>query len=228
MRFAPLLAVALIACLPLPVHAAATRSGPEVRESGSAPEAPTPETTGPVHGTIHAGCGPWEGGRSVGLELENHMGAVVYVTFDDIKRHPGFEFKAAPALIQDGGAVIYKCDEHDKNCAQPTGTLSINSPQGETYTGTITLDGAEPINFTSKRMPMKGDCSSGVATKDAIDTAAERADKAAVTGPAKPVVEKPVEKATEKPAEKAAEKPVEKAPEKPLEKPAEKEPEKTP
>jgi hypothetical protein len=153
MRFASLFLFAL--CLALPAHAAPLKTGPEVIDS-TAPEKPAESKN--VRGTLRQGCGPWEGARSVGIELENHVGAVIYVTLDDIKKKKGFTFKAHAENLNDGGAVLYSCDEKDSKCTQPNGTVTISDIKGEDYSGNIKIDGGDSVNFTAKRMPMKAEC----------------------------------------------------------------------
>jgi hypothetical protein len=149
MRFTLLLAALCLAAAP----ALATKT------VTSKPMSPVQDHTGSseLQGVLRPGCAPWENGKSVGIELPNHIGAVIYTEIEKLKEAPGTSFKSVPGELKEGRAVIFRCSNDDSSCLQQNGSVHLTKVDDEIFLGRIETE-KDQISFTLKQVPMKAGC----------------------------------------------------------------------
>jgi hypothetical protein len=196
--------------------APAFAAGPEVVDSTKEPEAVVKAEDEPVGGTLKIACTPWAGGQSIGIELDNHVGATVYVPLDIIPENLNKGFRAGGEQRKPGESVIYHCNADDTKCEQFSGYVKFTSAKNPVYTGVIqvALEGAAPMKFKIGRVPSTAKCDDG-AEKPAEEKPAKKKAPEEKPAASNPAAEKPAEKPPEPKSEPKSEpKP---APEKPAE-----------
>jgi hypothetical protein len=143
------LALCLIAAPALAAKSVSSRPAPRVLDNtGSSSE---------VEGVLRPGCAPWEDGKSVGIELPNNMGAVVYTEITSLEPMPGTSFQAIPGELKEGRAVIFRCSEDNKSCLQQKGTVHLTKADDEIFLGRIETE-RDTAKFILKLMPKKASC----------------------------------------------------------------------
>jgi hypothetical protein len=117
------LALCLIAAPALASKTVTSRPAPKVQDNiGNSSE---------VEGVIRPGCAPWEEGKSVGIELPNNIGGVVYTDIDTLGPMPGTTFQAIPGELKEDRAVIFRCSDDNKSCLQQKGTVHLTKADAE-------------------------------------------------------------------------------------------------